>query len=192
MAVESFPSPSTSTTKAMAMAVTRTVGRRGSHGDATRKSSFIERAAREGPRALLGPFTCKDERFDAAFRDLLEVTEMDVDAGVAKARVKVGKGLSNSYGTLHGGAICTLVDIMGTLALVAKDKDKAGVSVEINVSFLAAAKEGEVITAEGRVLRLGKTLGYTEVSIFGEDGHKMRLLATGRHTKAFPAGAKAQ
>lgn len=30
----------------------------------------------------------------------------------------VPKSLTNSYGTLHGGASATLVDILGTMALV--------------------------------------------------------------------------
>ena len=55
-------------------------------------------------------------------------------------------------------------------------------SVELSVSFLAAAKLGEDVTVHGRVLRTGKKLGFTHVDVRRKsDG---TLLATGRHTKA--------
>lgn len=90
--------------------------------------------------------------------------------------------LENSYGTLHGGAISSLIDIVGTMALLAKDHKRGGVSVDLNLNFLKAAKTGEKVIARGRVLKLGKTLGFTQVDVLAADG--LTLLATGRHTKA--------
>eukprot|EP00037_Helgoeca_nana_P007759 m.70335 g.70335 ORF g.70335 m.70335 type:complete len:96 (-) comp18501_c0_seq1:1409-1696(-) len=76
------------------------------------------------------------------------------------------------------------VDVLGTLALLAEDPSKPGVSVEINVSYLSAAKVGTHIVAEGTVLRSGRSLGYTEVRL--HDTTTKKLVAIGRHTKAFP------
>ena len=70
---------------------------------------------------------------------------------------------------------------MGTLALLSLDQTRPGVSVELNSSFIAAAKADEKIKVVGTVLKTGKRLGFTQVDIFGSDG---RLCATGRHTKA--------
>ena len=86
-----------------------------------------------------------------------------------------------AYGTLHGGATCTIIDIVGTLALLSLDKTRPGVSVELNTSFVAAAQGNERVKVVGSVLKTGKRLGFTQVDIFGSDG---RLCATGRHTKA--------
>jgi acyl-coenzyme A thioesterase 13 len=47
--------------------------------------------------------------------------------------------LQNSGDRLHGGAITSLVDIVGSAAIFATGAVYSGVSVEINVSFLAAA-----------------------------------------------------
>ena len=52
----------------------------------------------------------------------------------------------------------------------------------IFASFVSAAKVGTEITCEGRLLKLGRKLAYTQVDVYGEDG---KLVATGRHTKAF-------
>lgn len=90
-------------------------------------------------------------------------------------------GARAAYGTLHGGATCTIVDIVGTLALLSLDKTRPGVSVELNTSFVAAAQGNERIKVVGSVLKTGKRLGFTQVDIFGSDG---RLCASGRHTKA--------
>ena len=52
--------------------------------------------------------------------------------------------------------------------------------MEINVSFISAAKAGETITIDGTVLKSGRSLGFTQVDIKRADG---TLVATGRHTK---------
>ena len=105
-----------------------------------------------------------------------------IGAGTVECVVPVTSALANSYGTLHGGATSTLVDVVGTMALLTQDPLRAGVSVELNVSFLAAAKLGEEVVIEGRVLRSGKKLGFTQVDLRRKSDRT--LLATGRHTKA--------
>ena len=45
-----------------------------------------------------------------------------------------------------------------------------------------AAKASSIVQIEGKVLKMGKRLGFTTVDIRREDG---TLVATGRHTKAF-------
>ena len=85
---------------------------------------------------------------------------------------------------MHGGAIATLTDVFGTLALLSLDQGRAGVSVEINTSYMSAAKAGELVTVTGTVLKSGRMLGFTEVLIQTEreDGRVLEV-AKGRHTK---------
>ena len=70
-----------------------------------------------------------------------------------------------------------------------RDPTRPGVSVEMNQSFCSAAACGEPLEITGTVLRYGRTLGFTEVSIrlAGEQDAQApgRLVATGRHTKFF-------
>ncbi len=89
----------------------------------------------------------------------------------------------NAFESLHGGAVCLLIDVVGTLALLTKDATRPGVSVELNCSFLSPAMVGDEIEVTGRVLRYGKRLGFTQVDIVRVKDNK--LVATGRHTKAF-------
>lgn len=117
--------------------------------------------------------------FDSAFEHM-EVTK--IENGRAEAKLVVTQAVANSYGTLHGGAIATLIDIGGTMALLSVDAERGGVSVEINTSFLAAAKLGETVRVEADALKVGRSLGFTEVKLINEGNGK--VIATGRHTKA--------
>jgi len=74
----------------------------------------------------------------------------------------------------------TLIDIVGTMAFLTIDPTRPGVSVEINCSFASAVKVGETIKIEGKVLKLGKSIGFSQVDFY-KDG---KLLSSGRHTKA--------
>ena len=55
--------------------------------------------------------------------------------GEVEVELEVTDKLLNPYKTLHGGATCTLVDLVGTLAIITKDPTKAGASVELNVRY---------------------------------------------------------
>ncbi|PNX74825.1 acyl-coenzyme A thioesterase [Trifolium pratense] len=60
---------------------------------------------------------------------------------------------------LHGGAITTLVDLIGAAAIPAAGFPwDSGVSLEINLSCLDAAYAHEEIEIDARVLRVGKTI----------------------------------
>jgi acyl-coenzyme A thioesterase 13 len=174
---------------------------------ATPVVSFIGHAKLYGAASLIGPFPTGG-RFDSCLSGLV-ITRMD-PSGEVDASMIVNQQVENSYGSLHGGAISTIVDVVGTLALLAKDHKRGGVSVsgrrqrgrqrarqparalalfephsfhlravacvslscqiELNVNFLAAIKVGSRVVCKGRVLKLGKTLGFTQVELFTEDG----------------------
>ncbi|CAJ1417632.1 unnamed protein product [Effrenium voratum] len=143
-------------------------------------TGYIARAANMGRESLLGSFQSTGDRFDSVLRGMECVKVAD---GYVECQLLVDHSLQNAYGTLHGGCTATLVDVLGTMALLTKDPKRPGVSVEMSQSFLAPAKGGEVITLKGEVTKYGRSLGFTEVRVTDSGG---KLLATGRHTKAFP------
>lgn len=106
-----------------------------------------------------------------------------IGGGSVELTLEVNDGLANNFGTLHGGAIATIVDVVGTLALLSVDPHRAGVSVEMNQSFCAAAKVGDKLALTGTTLKYGKSLGFTQVEVRASTGV---LVAVGRHTKMFP------
>ncbi len=90
--------------------------------------------------------------------------------------------------TLHGGAIASLVDAVTTIALFNTTNKKPGISVNMNVNYLKAAKLNETILIEGKVTKAGSKLAYLEAKLFIKDSNsfelnKDRLVAVGFHTK---------
>lgn len=76
--------------------------------------------------------------------------------------------------------IATLVDAVSTWALLTSEKQTAGVSVDMNISYMKAAKVGEDITIDAKTLKLGNRLAFLTVDITNNDG---QLIAQGKHTK---------
>jgi acyl-coenzyme A thioesterase 13 len=107
-----------------------------------------------------------------------------VSMGSGKARVglTVGQEVQNLGGTLHGGAIATLVDDAGTIAIMTADREgRPGVTTDLNVSYFAPAPGGSVVHADAEVLKIGKTLAFVTVDVKrAADGV---LVAQGRMTK---------
>jgi uncharacterized protein (TIGR00369 family) len=107
-----------------------------------------------------------------------------VEGGDGWVRLKMHYQDENStaFKALHGGAISSLIDTTGAMAAwttaeIATPK-YFGSTVGINVNYLSGAI-GEDIFAEGRILKRGKEIIYTDVRVTNEAG---KLLAQGSVT----------
>ena len=61
-------------------------------------------------------------------------------------QLKVEKEHLNRIASVHGGLLCVLVDVGGSLAVSAKTLNEySGVSTDISVSFLSSAKLGDTL-----------------------------------------------
>lgn len=56
--------------------------------------------------------------------------------GHVKCKIPVTPELLNGIGTLHGGAVATMVDSVSTWALVSVGKNVPGVSVDLSISYV--------------------------------------------------------
>lgn len=107
---------------------------------------------------------------------------VEVSAGRAVVRLEVTENVQNYGGSLHGGAIATLVDDAGTAAIISKDREnRPGVTTDLNVSYFSPAPGGTFVLAEATVLKIGKTLAFVSVDIRRQ--HDQVLVAQGRMTK---------
>ena len=86
----------------------------------------------------------------------------------------------NSKGTLHGTVSACIIDWAGGLAIASTGRDKTGLSTDIHTTFTSTAKEGDLLEIEGRVTKLGSSLGFTTIEIRKKDGG---VVANGTHTK---------
>ena len=121
--------------------------------------------------------------FDASLKG---IELLSAAGGRCEARITVTEPLQNWVGTLHGGAIATLVDDVGTLAIMSADPEgRAGVTTDLNVSYFSAAPRGSVVRVTGVALKAGRRLAFVEVDLHleGESGERGKHVAQGRMTK---------
>ena len=102
----------------------------------------------------------------------------------------VTRELTNRFGTLHGGAIATIVDVLTTAALLTMTT-RGGVSVELSCAYCAPAALEETVRVECEVVKMGKTLAWMECRMTrasdgrrGGDGETHEVFTRGNDVEA--------
>ena len=119
------------------------------------------------------------------YRFLLENVDIfSATSGCVKAHLRVLPVHLNSKGTLHGTVSACLTDWAGGLAIASTGLEKTGVSTDIHTTYIATAKEGDLLLIDGAAHKVGATLAFTTVSIqrLNDDGSQSPV-ANGTHTK---------
>ncbi|XP_076157217.1 acyl-coenzyme A thioesterase 13 [Alosa pseudoharengus] len=114
-------------------------------------------------------------------RVLSKVSILSASPGKVVCEMKVEEEHTNRGGTLHGGLTATLVDIISTTAIMYSERGAPGVSVDMNITYMNAAKMGEDVLITAQVLKQGRTLAFATVDLTSKATGK--LIAQGRHTK---------
>ena len=93
-------------------------------------------------------------------KDMTVISASDTPNTRVVSRLTVTHLMCNPAGTLHGGAICTLVDVCTTVALATARKwDNPGVTRTLSTTCLVPAFPGEEIEVAAEVLQIGKRMG---------------------------------
>lgn len=109
------------------------------------------------------------------------VRHIDAADGRANLEVVVGDGMVNPAGMFHGGIVYTLCDMVCYAALVSQLKPGENAAThDLHVSILKAARLGETVRFEGRVLRAGRSVAFMESQALLGD----QLLARATVTKS--------
>ena len=93
--------------------------------------------------------------------------------GWVKIRLPFKEENTTTGRALHGGAIATLIDTTGSMAAWATselgNRRYMGSTVAVTVNYLSGVL-GEECLAEGRVLKRGKEIIYSDVRVTAPDG----------------------
>ena len=104
---------------------------------------------------------------DIPFAGHCGIEAIEVAEGRTRLRVEVRPEHMNNLGIVHGGLICTLLDIaMGTAARRAVGNPV--MTLDMQVGFISPGR-GEMI-GEGRVLRAGRSLIFCEADVRSATG----------------------
>lgn len=81
---------------------------------------------------------------------------------------------------VHGGVYCTLLDTaMGAAVVTTLNEQEVTATTSIYVDFLRPARLGQVLSAEGEVIRRGRNIAFADGHITDEEG---KIMGTGRGT----------
>ena len=116
--------------------------------------------------------------FDKALRAMRFISG---GGGNCTAEIKIEKEHLNAGGNLHGGFTALVADAVSTYGLMTAESQAPGVSVNLNVSYMKPAREGDVILVESVAKKIGKQLAFCDINIKLKDSDK--LIATASHTK---------
>ena len=119
------------------------------------------------------------------FVEHLGVRILERKDGVVRLRLDPRPELENSWGSVHGGVLMTLLDVaLASAGRSLDDKCNGALTVEMKVNFIAAAT-GAVL-GEGRAQRAGRSLIFSEGELRSEDG-TLLAKATGTFKLLYPA-----
>jgi uncharacterized protein (TIGR00369 family) len=116
----------------------------------------------------------------APYFELLSMRIRELGLGYAIVEIDVSEKHLNPFGGVHGGLFSSIIDSAASWALFYGIEDEtAGLtSVDLNLSYLSPGTGGK-LTAEGRQIKLGRTLGYADCKVTDVKG---KLLAFGTLT----------
>ena len=106
----------------------------------------------------------------------LKMRLLELSPGYARVAIKLKPEYGNFNGMVFGGIIMAVAD--EAFGYAVNSVDHPSVATQFNTHFIAAARVGDELTAEGRVLRSGRRVSIAEVTVTNQDG-KLIARATG-------------
>ncbi|XP_078544077.1 acyl-coenzyme A thioesterase 13 [Lissotriton helveticus] len=114
-------------------------------------------------------------------RVMSKVDLVSASPGKVVCEMRVEEEHTNKLGTLHGGMTATLIDVVSTAALAFTERGIPGVSVDMNITYMNAAKIGDSVLITAQILKQGRSIAFATVDV--TDKATGKLIAQGRHTK---------
>ena len=100
----------------------------------------------------------------------LKIRTEKLGEGNATLSLPIEEQITNSFGTVHGGAIMSLLDVALCTAARSLHPDSIGVvTIDMSTSFIGGGK-GERLVADARVLKNGRSTIFVEGEARNADG----------------------
>ena len=107
------------------------------------------------------------------FSDLLSLQPEETTTDFARMRLPFKADLQQARGLVHGGAIASLIDSAGVLAIRATIPDAIGGStVSMTVNYLAPAQQIDLV-AEAYIIRRGRSIVFLDVDVLAPNGERI-------------------
>ncbi len=123
-----------------------------------------------------------------AFSQWLGVEVLDAGPQRATIRMTVRPEMVNGFGTAHGGIVYSLAD--SAFAFASNSDGLISVAVDCSISYPAAVRPGDVLTATAAEQSATRKLGFSEVTVRNQQGEivgHFRGTVYRTHKPLFPA-----
>jgi len=123
-------------------------------------------------------FRTRAKMNDVPVARLIGFEAKEIADGRATVTLAGGPQHANPMGTLHGGILCDIADAaMGMAFASTLAADESFTTVELKINFFRPVWEA-LLRAEGKVVRRGSNIGYTECEITDERGQLIAKAAS--------------
>jgi len=106
----------------------------------------------------------------------LKMRLLELSPGYAKVAMKLTPEYRNFNGLIFGGIIMAVAD--QAFAYASNSLAHPSIASQFNIHFIAGAEVNDELIAEGRVVKSGKRVGISEITVTNQDG-KLIAKATG-------------
>lgn len=101
---------------------------------------------------------------------LLSMELRDMGIGYSVVTLNVMEKHLQAFGFVHGGLCASVIDTAAFWSAYCQlDEDVGITTTDLKVNYLAPFKSG-MLTVRGHCIKMGKTIGLTEATIFDERG----------------------
>ncbi len=104
----------------------------------------------------------------------LGIEMVDYGEGFAVVRMVIKECHLNSIATAHGGSYFTLADF--AMAIASNAYGPISVALNANMTFMKAAREGDVLTASARVVSKTRRTATIIIEVANQQGELMALM----------------
>jgi len=105
------------------------------------------------------------------YAKMLGLELVRVASGYALIRMAVSERHHNIHGRCHGGAIFSLID--EAFQIASNSSGKIEIALNVNVSYMKAPREGEVLTAEARLVDSSRRISHFLIEVRNAAGDLM-------------------
>ncbi|VDN21151.1 unnamed protein product [Gongylonema pulchrum] len=113
----------------------------------------------------------------------LQCTVNVAHEGHVEVELEVAHEHLNPADTMHGGFTATLVNITSAAAVLTSGRTSTGRSLDLSISCIGAAREGELIVADSTVQKTTRNLAFVNTTIYRKDNRA--IIATGQDVRTF-------
>ncbi|QIN79936.1 hotdog fold thioesterase [Rubrobacter marinus] len=120
---------------------------------------------------------------DGGFRELVGVELVEAEEGRAVVELRAGDRHLNPGGTVHGGAVSTLIDVSMAEALnPMTGEEERPVTIEIKVNYLEPGEPG-TLRCTASVRKGGGRITIVEAEVVQRESDELVALASGTYTR---------